>query len=51
MTESEAKTMLEAYTECDRRKNDVAYEKNVMRIAIIANCVMHRGRLENIENL
>ena len=27
MTESEAKTMLEAYMECDRRKNDVAFEK------------------------
>ena len=27
MTEIEAKTMLEAYIECDRRKNDVAYEK------------------------
>lgn len=27
MTENEAKTMLEAYTECDRIKNDVAYEK------------------------
>ena len=27
MTESEAKTILEAYMECDRRKNDVAYEK------------------------
>ena len=27
MTEIEAKTMLEAYMECDRRKNDVAYEK------------------------
>ena len=27
MTENEAKTMLEAYMECDRRKNDVSYEK------------------------
>ena len=27
MTESEAKTILEAYMECDRRKNDVAYEE------------------------
>lgn len=27
MTESEAKVMLEAYMECDRRKNEVAYEK------------------------
>lgn len=27
MIESEAKTMLEAYMECDRRKNDVSYEK------------------------
>ena len=27
MTDSEAKAMIEAYMECDRRKNDVAYEK------------------------
>lgn len=27
MTESEAKEMLKAYMECDKRKNDVAYEK------------------------
>ena len=27
MRDSEAKAMIEAYMECDRRKNDVAYEK------------------------